>query len=100
MKKRILSLILALVTAAAVFTAPAAAGDGNSPYRDVKTTRWSFSDIMYVTDHGLMNGVGDGIFSPAGTMTRAMAVTVLWRMQGEPEVKYSSVFSDVKEGKW
>ena len=100
MKKRILPLILALVTTAAVFAAPAAAGDGNSPYRDVKTTRWSFSDIMYVTENGLMNGVGDGIFSPAGIMTRAMAVTVLWRMQGGPEVKYSSVFSDVKEGKW
>lgn len=100
MKKRILSLILALVTAMSMAAAPASAGEGESPYRDVKTSRWSFSDIMYATENGLMNGVADGVFSPAGTMTRAMVVTVLWRMQGEPEVGYSPVFSDVKDGKW
>ena len=82
MKKRILSLILVLVTAASMAAAPASAGEGESPYRDVKTSRWSFSDIMYATENGLMNGVADGVFSPAGTMTRAMVVTVLWRMQG------------------
>lgn len=46
-----------------------------------------------------MNGKG-GYFNPEETMTRAMVVTVLYRMQGEPAVEDKSVFSDVKRGDW
>ena len=47
-----------------------------------------------------MNGMGGGKFEPQGTMTRAMVVTVLYRFQGEPDVKYKTGFSDVKDKDW
>ena len=45
-----------------------------------------------------MNGMGGGKFSPNGDMTRGMAITILYRLDGEPEVKGENVFTDVKEG--
>ncbi len=72
----------------------------SSPYKDVKPARWSFDEIMYATEHGYMNGKGGGLFAPEEFLTRAMVVTVLYRFQGEPEVKYSAIFEDVKAKDW
>lgn len=101
-KRRILSAFLALITAAgcAVGAAGAASAADESPYKDVKKSWWSYSDIMYATEHGYMNGTGGGKFEPQGTMTRAMVVTVLYRFQGEPAVKYKGGFKDVKDKDW
>jgi len=41
-----------------------------------------------------MNGVGDKKFSPDGTLTRGMLVTILWRLDGSPTVS-GKTFSDV-----
>ena len=68
-----------------------------SEFSDVPDIRWSAKDIAYVVEKGYMNGTGDGKFSPEGTMTRAMVVTVLWRREGSPKVKYSPEFTDVPE---
>ncbi|MCQ2455915.1 MAG: S-layer homology domain-containing protein, partial [Clostridia bacterium] len=69
-------------------------------YPDVKESRWSYADIKYVSDNGLMNGVDGGKFDPAGKITRGMVVTVLYRYEGSPKMLYSGMFTDVKEGKW
>ncbi len=100
MKKRIISLILAVFTAMSVLLAGSVTAAEESPYTDVKPKRWSYADIMYVTEKGLMNGTEPGKFAPAETMTRAMVVTVLYRLQGEPKTAFTTKFSDVKEGKW
>ena len=97
---RILSFVLALVMTVSTLIAGTAVSAEESLYKDVKTTRWSYEDIKYVTENGLMTGTGDGIFAPAETMTRAMVVTVLYRLQGSPEVEYKAIFSDVKADKW
>ncbi|MBR3990917.1 MAG: S-layer homology domain-containing protein, partial [Clostridia bacterium] len=76
---------------------PAFAADD---YTDVKENRWSRAAVMYVTEKGYMNGVSDGKFDPAGSMTRAMFVTVLWRREGSPSAEYRPDFSDVKSGKY
>ena len=47
-----------------------------------------------------MNGTGDQVFSPYDTSTRAMIVTVLYRMEGSPEVSGRTGFKDVKEGSY
>ncbi len=91
-----LILILSFVLTLAV---PAYAA-GGSPFTDVKTTRWSFGAIKYAVDSGYMKGVGDGKFDPAGSMTRGMFVTVLWRKERSPEVEYRPDFTDVKDGKY
>ncbi len=96
--KKILSLILAVVMISAM-TATAVLADG-LPFTDVKTGRWSYDAIKYAYDRKYMDGTGGGKFTPAGTMTRAMVVTVLYRMEGAPEVSFSDEFTDVKDGKW
>ena len=99
--RRLLSLLLAVLTVASMILASTIVSSAEaSPYKDVKTTRWSFADIMYVTEKGLMNGTTADKFAPAETMTRAMVVTVLYRLQGEPAVDYKATFKDVKDGKW
>ena len=63
-------------------------------YTDVPESRWSYRSIQDATKLGLFNGVGGGRFAPAQEMSRAMLVTVLWRMQGQPKCPASG-FSDV-----
>ena len=49
----------------------------SKPYHDVDTGRWYHEGVDYAIAHGLMNGVGNGMFEPESSMTRAMLVTVL-----------------------
>ena len=89
----VLSIIMLAGTAAAVFA-------DDSPFSDVKTTRWSYEAIKYAVEQGYMNGVGERKFDPAGSMTRGMVVTVLYRREGSPEVVFRDDFADVKAGKY
>lgn len=50
-----------------------------SGYSDVSNDTWYYDSVKYVTEKGLFNGTSDSAFSPGGTMTRAMFVTVLGR---------------------
>ena len=52
------------------------------PYQDVQQGDWYYSAVSFAYYNGLMNGVADTLFDPNGTMTRAMLVTVLWRLDG------------------
>ena len=52
-------------------------------YTDVSPYAWYAEAVEYVTERGLMNGVGEGKFAPGATVTRAMVWTVLARMDGE-----------------
>ena len=96
---RLISLALCLIMILSCVIAGTVSAE-EQLYTDVKPKRWSYEDIKYVTEKGLMNGTGDGKFSPAETMTRAMVVTVFYRLQGEPDVHYRETFTDVKNNKW
>lgn len=71
----------------------------SKPYHDVDTGRWYHEGIDYAIAHGLMNGVGNGMFEPESSMTRAMLVTVLWRYAGSP-AGWENPFTDVLNGSW
>ena len=47
-----------------------------------------------------MNGTSANVFTPAGTVTRAQLVTILYRVAGEPETEFKATFSDVADGLW
>ncbi|MBR3561635.1 MAG: S-layer homology domain-containing protein, partial [Oscillospiraceae bacterium] len=47
-----------------------------------------------------MNGVGNNRFNPNGDTSRAMVVTMLWRMENSPAVNYAMSFSDVESDTW
>ena len=78
MKKRILSVILAL-TLCAGLSVPALAA---RTFTDVPATYWAHDAIQYVVDEGLFSGTTGSTFTPGGTMTRAMLWVVLARMDG------------------
>lgn len=70
------------------------------PFGDVPVTHPSFDAIRYVYEHSLFNGTGETEFSPETEMNRAMLVTVLWRMLGEPEAETVPGFWDVDPAEW
>ena len=70
----------------------------NVDFLDVSRTDWFYYDVRYVCENGLMNGTSRNRFSPYGTTTRGMLVTILYRMENEPRCFGSAAFSDVKPG--
>ena len=70
------------------------------PFTDVKATNWSYEDIAYVYEKGLMQGTSATTFSPQLSTSRAMIVTILWRLEGSPVVNYAMSFDDVAPDQW
>ena len=70
------------------------------PFADVSGSDWFYNDVRYVYEKGIMDGTGADRFSPNAPLTRAMIVTILYRMAGSPSVSGSSDFTDVATGKW
>lgn len=68
-------------------------------YDDVADTAWYADAVDYVTRNGLMDGTGNGQFSPNVTTTRAMLVTILYRLDGA-YVDGVSAFTDVPDNTW
>ncbi|MGN8967869.1 S-layer homology domain-containing protein [Intestinimonas sp. HCP28S3_D6] len=70
------------------------------PFTDVKESDWFYDAVVYAYINELFNGTSATTFSPNDTMTRAMLVTVLWRMEGEPTMNSTEPFNDVVAGNW
>ena len=68
-------------------------------FRDVSEDAWYHDAVRWAVDNGIMNGVASDLFSPDGTATRAMVVTMLWRLEGEPAGAGIS-FADVPADAW
>ncbi|WMJ77506.1 S-layer homology domain-containing protein [Sedimentibacter sp. MB35-C1] len=69
-------------------------------YDDVKDSDWFKDAVYYVTNEGLMSGMGNDEFGPYINTDRGMIVTILWRLEGQPEASSDASFSDVTEGKY
>jgi uncharacterized repeat protein (TIGR02543 family) len=70
------------------------------PFTDVPAASWFYEHVKYAYEFELMIGTGPTLFSPDLSVTRGMMVTVLYRMEGEPEVTKAASFSDVKPDIW
>ncbi|MBR6914894.1 MAG: S-layer homology domain-containing protein, partial [Clostridia bacterium] len=100
MKKNVLktvSFVLAALVAAsfASFASFAEGPRADAVFTDVGEADWFFPYVSYAYENGLMTGVSDTLFEPGGDMSRAMIVTVLWRMEGEPSPGGAAPFSDL-----
>jgi hypothetical protein len=82
---------------------------GNSLYRmsdserrfaDVTHNNWFFDYVRFAYTNGLMQGVAPNRFSPRATLTQAMVITILWRLEGEPAAQGDSAVYDVQPGQW
>jgi len=94
MKKKILSLLMALCMTVALVPAAFAADDTAAtttaakslPFTDVASGSWCYDAVAYAYENGLFKGTSDTAFNPNGAMNRAMVVSVLYRQAGSPAV--------------
>ena len=77
---------------------PASKPEVKLPFTDVSTSDWFYDDVAFVYENGLFSGTDSRSFSPNASMTRAMLVTVLYRLEGESTVTGRSSFTDVRSG--
>ena len=87
------------VTVEAVFV-PTTVEPSGLPFTDVSTSDWFYGAVKFVYENGLMDGVGNNLFAPNATLNRAMAVTILYRLEGSPAVTTDAGFNDVAAGTW
>ncbi len=71
-----------------------------NPYSDINKNGWYYNAVEYVSSNVLMNGTSPTTFEPELSTSRAMIVTVLWRMEGQPKAGQASAFTDVADGLW
>jgi hypothetical protein len=71
-----------------------------NPFIDVSGPDWFYDAVRHGVENELFNGTSPDTFSPEGIMTRAMIVTVLYRMDGQPAVSGNSPVEDVAAGQW
>ena len=73
---------------------PAVPSSGTLPFRDVSEGDWCYDAVKYAYENGLMTGTSASTFEPGTTTTRGMVVTILYRLEGQPDVS-GSFFPDV-----
>lgn len=69
-------------------------------FDDVGIFDWYYEAVVYVSENGIMNGVGGNKFGPGTELKREMLATILWNMEGKPEPKDISPFLDVMSGEY
>lgn len=69
-------------------------------FTDVPKDSWYYDAVYYVYNHDIMDGIGNRTFNPYGDLSRAMIVTTLYRLEGEPGVRTSGSFRDVPDNTW
>lgn len=82
------------VTVTATFIKADSETEPVGPFTDVNTDDWFAEAVQYVLDNEIMNGTSATTFGPNTTTTRGMIVTILYRLEGEPDAAASS-FTDV-----
>lgn len=75
-------------------------GGWANPFVDVAEDAWYYDAVQYVNENGLMDGTSPNLFSPNVTTTRGMIVTILYRLEGAPDVTGTNIFTDVDEDAW
>lgn len=98
--QRFAAVALALCMIIGILPMSALAIDSNMPFSDVPSSAWYYDAVAYVYENGLMAGTSGTTFSPNSALTRAMLVTVLYRLAGEPEMRTAADFSDVPASGW
>jgi len=71
-----------------------------TPFTDLDKSKWYHDGVHWALENSVMNGVGNNKFDPNGSTSRAMIVTMLYRMEGEPEVTSEMTFDDVPTDTW
>ncbi|MBQ4166160.1 MAG: S-layer homology domain-containing protein [Oscillospiraceae bacterium] len=96
---KLISIALTICCLLSVFAVSPAGATGI--FKDVSESDWFYEDVQFCYDAELMVGTSGDTFEPEGKLSRAMVVTMLYRMVGEPEVNDAEiVFDDVPSDSW
>lgn len=73
-----------------------------TPFTDLVKSKdkWFYKPSAWAVQEGLIEGVSATRFDPTGTTSRGMLATLLYRMEGRPEVTYAGLFTDVSGKRW
>ena len=71
-----------------------------TPFTDADKQAWYHDGVHWAIEKGIMNGTGENTFEPLTSTSRAMIVTMLWRMEGSPQVDDNMTFKDVPDSQW
>lgn len=71
-----------------------------SQFSDADPSAWYHDGVHWALEEGVMNGTGEKTFEPLTAASRAMIVTMLWRMDGEQKADQDTTFKDVETGRW
>lgn len=71
--------------------------DNETGFTDISPNMWYYEAVKYVADNDIMKGTSESLFTPNGNLTREMAVTVLFRYAGQPDLSLTADFEDVEE---
>ena len=69
-------------------------------FTDIAQDDWFYAGIVDMAGRGYIKGVTETSFAPNSPLSRAMLVTILYRMAGEPEVSGTTIFADVTSGSY
>lgn len=97
MKRKHLKKVLAILLVLIGILAGGMSVSAQTNYPDVRPGDWHYSYVQYVTEQGIMTGYSNGYFGPADAVTRGQFATILYRMEGSPDIVYQWVAPDVPE---
>ena len=80
-------------------TEPQGNAPGVAEYDDVNPSDWFYPAVQFVSERGIMVGTGAS-FEPDAATSRAMLVTILYRLEGEPTVNSANPFRDITDHQW
>ena len=66
-----------------------------NPFTDVRAGDYYYNSVLWAVANGVTSGTGATTFGPNVTVTRAQAMTFLWRAHGSPKATGSNPFTDV-----
>ena len=92
--KRIMAMLLVLTMVLGLVPSVFAA---DMPFADVNEGDWFAEYVAFVYENGYMIGTSNTAFEPEASSTRAMAATVLWRVNGECPVSGPASFTDLTQ---
>ncbi len=73
------------------------------PFEDVAPGAWYESAVRYAYFHNIMEGMRETEFAPATALTRAMAVQILYNLEGQPDLSDENLgypYEDVDAQAW
>lgn len=98
--KMIMKRILPVILIAAIFISTVSTSAYASGFADISSGYSYLDSVNYVSDNKIMVGTSADRFSPNSTLTRAMAVQVLYCVAGSPFVFTTTQFTDVPSSAW